>query len=235
MTTVFRLVLRAQLTPGRLLGMGALGLLAIGIALAIAAGDPADGRLRAGIDLVDAFGLTLLVPVGTLVFAAPALGEPAEEGTLVYLWLRPIARWRIAAGAFLATLVAALPLVAVPLIAAAAIVGGGGDLVLGTAAATVAGVAAYAGLFVGLGLRVRRALVWGLAYVLVWEGFVALAGATPARLAVRSYTRTLLTRIADGPADLAQVSLGAAVVVPGLVAVLAVAWTAWRLARQEVA
>jgi len=235
MSTVFRLVLRSQLTPGRLLGMGVLGLLAVAIAASIAVADPSEGRLAAGIDLIDAFGLTLLVPVGTLVFAAPALGEPSEEGTLVYMWMRPIARWRIAAGALAATLVAALPLVVVPLVVAAAVVGGGPELVVATGVAAAAGVVAYAGVFVGLGLRVRRALVWGLAYVLVWEGFVATAGATPARLAVRSYTRTLLTRIADGPAGLAQVSLGAAVVVPVMVAFVALVWTSRRLAVQEVA
>ena len=37
-------------------------------------------------------------------------------------------------------------------------------------------VIAYGALFVLLGLWVRRALVWGLAYILLWEGFVAIAG-----------------------------------------------------------
>ena len=49
-------------------------------------------RIEAGTSFIDAFGLSLLVPVTTLVFASAALGDPADDGTLVYLWLRPVPR-----------------------------------------------------------------------------------------------------------------------------------------------
>ena len=80
----------------------------------------------------------------------------------------------------------------------------------------------------------RRALVWGLAYILVWEGFVAQAGTTPARLAVRTYTRSLLARVADGPADLIDVSAVASVLVPLVVFVGGAVLTIRRLSRQDV-
>ena len=41
---------------------------------------------------MDSYGLSLLIPVVALVFASAALGYLAEDGTLVYLWLRPLAR-----------------------------------------------------------------------------------------------------------------------------------------------
>ena len=65
---------------------------------------------------------------------------------------------------------------------------------------------AYGGMFL-LGLRVKRALVWGLAYILLWEGFVASAGRSAARLAVRSWsTRSILTQATGIDLELATIS-----------------------------
>jgi ABC-2 type transport system permease protein len=96
-------------------------------------------------------------------------------------------------------------------------------------------VVAYTGIFVFVGLRARRALVWGLAYILLWEGFVAAAGRNATRLAVRAYTRTLLADATDRSLRLATISIGAAVIVPVLVALIAFGLTTWRLTRMEVA
>jgi ABC-2 type transport system permease protein len=231
---LYRVLLRTQVTKGRLIGLGLLGLVAVLLGVAVGASEAAD-PVEDGVQLVNQFGLSLFVPVVTLVFASAVLGDPNEDGTLVYLWLRPVARWRIALAAVGATLTVALPVIVLPMVAAAAATGAGGDLILGTLVSCVVATVAYAGMFTWLGLRVRRALVWGLAYILVWEGFVARAGATPARLAVRAHARSLLARIADGPERLVEVSTTTAVVVPLAVAVVAFLLTARRLARQDVA
>ena len=73
---------------------------------------------------------------------------------------------------------------------------------------------AYGGIFTWLGLRVRRALVWGLAYILLWEGFVASAGKSASRLAVRAYTRSVLAQATGVDLKLANVSAFFAVTVP---------------------
>jgi ABC-2 type transport system permease protein len=146
-----------------------------------------------------------------------------------------VARWRIVLGAWLATLTVVVPVALLPTLIAAALTGGGGPLLRGTIVSTLVAVAAYSGLFTYLGLRVRRALVWGLAYLLLWEGFVALAGRTAARLAIRSYTRSLLSNATGIPLRLAVVSTFYAVVVPLVVAVVALGLTVRRLRRMEVA
>src|SRR5690606_13164804 len=113
------------------------------------------------------------VPVAALMFASSVLGDTVDDRTLVYLWLTPVPRWIMAAAATLASITVTLPLVFVPLVVAALATGGGGALVGATAVATIVGVVGYSGVFVALGLRFRRALVWGIAYILLWEGFVA--------------------------------------------------------------
>ena len=151
-------------------------------------------RLDAGTNLINAFGLSLYAPVATLVFASAALSDPVDDGTLVYLWLRPVPRWRIGLAALLATWTVTFPMVLGPLVLAAVLSGGGSALVRGTLLSAGIAVIAYGALFVLLGLWVRRALLWGLAYILLWEGFVAIAGENAQRLAIRSYTRSLLQR-----------------------------------------
>jgi ABC-2 type transport system permease protein len=231
---LYELFLRSQATRGRLAALGLLAVVAIVLGISIALSHP-DEPVRAGVELVNAYGLSLLAPVVTLVFASAALGDLVDDGTLVYVWLRPVPRWIIAVAALAASLTIALPLVVVPRVVAAAFVGGGdGALVASAALATALAVIAYSGVFVALGLRVKRALVWGLAYILIWEGFVARAGRNAGRLAVRSYTRSLLTHATGVRLRLASASVPAAVVVPIVVAVAAIAYTTWRLHRQEV-
>lgn len=233
MTALYRMFLRAQVTAGRLIGLGALGLLAVLLGLAIGASEGAR-PLDDGIDLVSSYGLSLFVPVTTLVFASAVLGEPHEDGTLVYLWLRPVARWRLAVAALAAALTVAVPVVVLPLTVAAGLTGAGAGLVAATLSSCLLGAVAYAGVFVWLGLRVKRALVWGLAYVLVWEGFVARAGGTASLLAIRTSTRSLLARLADGADELVEVSLATSIAVPLLAAVVATALATRRLGRQDV-
>jgi len=234
MKVLYRLFLSTQATRGRLIGLLALGAVAVLLGLAIrlnTAADPIDD----GTILMASYGLGVFVPVATLVFASSVLGDPNEDGTLVYLWLKPVARWRIVAAALAATLTVTLPVVVVPMVAAAIVTDAGSDLVAGTVAASLLATIAYAGVFTWLGLRVKRALVWGLAYILIWEGFVARAGANASRLSIRANSRSLLSHLAHGPERLVDVSPGTAVVLPAIAFVLAVWLTIRRLTRQDVA
>ena len=232
--TIYRVTLRTQAKKGRLAALILLGVVGIVIGLAVGLSDRPD-PVRAATNMINAFGLSLYAPVVTLVFASASLGDPAEDGTLVYLWLRPVARWQIVAGTYLATLTVALPLVLVSLGLSATLSGAGHGLVRGTLLSATLAVIAYGGIFTWLGLRVRRALVWGLAYILLWEGFVASAGKGASRLAVRAYTRSVLARATGVELKLANVSAFFAVTVPIGIAALWVWFTVRRLRRTEVA
>ena len=70
-------------------------------------------------------------------------------------------------------------------------------IIVGSTAAWL-GACAYSAAFVALGLRIRRALAWGLAYILIWEGAVANAGAGLAKLAIRLSTRSIAHRGFEG-------------------------------------
>jgi ABC-2 type transport system permease protein len=227
---LYRLFLRSIARRGRLAALGGLGLVGVAIALAVRGSD----RVDAGARFVNAFGLVVVVPVVCLVVASAVLGDPEEDGTLVYLWLKPVERWRIVAAAALAVATVVAPLVGVPLLAAAAVAGDGRDLLAGTAGAVGVGLVAYSGIFLWLGLRFRRSLAIGLAYILIWEGFVARAGDIAGRLAVRSYTRSVLARATGTEFELGDVSQPWAYVVPVLVGAGALGLATRRLVRQDV-
>ena len=233
MSAAFRLMLRTLLTRGRLIALGLLGVVPVllGIALRTEESGAYDAAYKA---VVEAYGLGLLVPVVSLVFASAALGDLVEDRTLVYLWLRPVPRWQLAAAGLGASLLVALPLAVVPTALAVSVSGAGVDLVRGAAAATALAVVAYCCLFLGLGLRVRRALVWGLAYVLIWEGAVARAARGAARLSVNVHARSVLARIAHHALPTNGSAPVTAVVVPLAVAALATALTVWWLSRTDV-
>lgn len=229
-----RVLLGAIVTRGRLAALAALGLLGMVVAFAVGRSDPHDVT-QAGADLVNGFGLAVFVPVVVLVLSTAALGDLIDDSTLGYLWLRPVPRSTLAVAALAAALTVTLPLTIVPLAAMAILVGGSGALVVATVVATALTVVAYAGVFVAVGCIARRALTWGILYILVWEGFIARAGTASSRFSVQYYARSVLAEMADVELSLAGAGFVASVVVPLGVAAAGVAFTAARLRRIDVA
>lgn len=234
LAAVYRALLRNQATRGRLTVVVALGAI-VALVAGLAPGETHLDALEAGTRFINGVGLSLLVPVVSLVFASAALGDLVDDQTLVYLWLPPVPRWIVPVAAWLSAVTICLPFVAVPLVVAAVASGGGGYLIEGIAVSSALGVVAYSGLFTALGLRFRRALLWGLAYLLLWENFIARAGAGVARLSVLSYLRSLLSAYTGVGLDLADRSLPASYLAPPALVVVSLAYAARRLARQDVA
>jgi ABC-2 type transport system permease protein len=143
-------------------------------------------------------------------------------------------RWPIVVGTALAAATLVAPITIVPIVAAAMLTGAGNGIALATLLATAVGVVAYVGVFTLFGVWLKRFIVWGLAYILIWEGFIAQAGAGVARVALRKYTRSILVERTGADLDLADFSIVTAVVVPIVVAGAALAVASWRLSSQDI-
>ncbi len=227
----YRVVLRQLTSRSRIVGLSLLALVAPISAFALGS---ADASLDDSVQLIASVGLGLVLPVVTLVFAGAAIGDLRDDKTLVYLWLRPMDRWPIVAGAAFAAGTLAAPITIIPLVLAAILTGAGNGIVVGTLLAAIVGLVAYVGLFTLFGVWLKRFIVWGLAYILIWEGFIAQAGAGVARLALRKYTRSILVDRTGADLVLADFSLAMAVIVPIIVALVALAVGSWRLANQDI-
>ena len=229
---VYRIVLRQLVSRGRLIALGVLALLAPIAGFALGASDSA--TTEDGVRLIAGLGFAVVIPVVALVFGTASIGDLRDDKTLLYVWLRPLDRWPVVVGAFLAALTLTAPLTLVPVVAAAALTDAGSGIVSGTLIAGAVGVVAYVAVFTLFGVWLRRATVWGLAYILIWEGFIAQAGPGVARFALRKYTRSILVERTGVELDLADFSLVIGVTVPLVAAVLFLALATRRLDRLDV-
>ena len=214
----------------RVAGILALGSLAVLLG-ALARGD--DEPLRATTEVALGYGLGIVLPLATAWLATSSVGDLVEDRLLVYLWLKPVPRWQLPAAAILATATIVLPLVAVPLIVAA-IVAGASQLIGAILLACVLAVVAYAGVFVAVGLWLRRALWWCLLYILVWENGLARAVDGAARLSIASYAQSLVAAKADIAVSYADFGTGASIVAPIVAAIAGLVFAVIRYRRAEI-
>jgi ABC-2 type transport system permease protein len=217
----YRLLIRTQITVPRLLGIGGLGSFAVLIGL-FARFD--DNSSQAAADAVSSYGLAILVPLATLWLGTSAVGDLVEDRLLVYLWLKPVPRWQLPAAAILAVATVVVPLTALPL-TVSAFVAGAGDVAWATLLSASLAALAYAGLFVAAGLWFRRAIWWGLAFILIWENAVAYAAEGAARFTVVGWASSVL-----GLAPEIDVQLEAGSAAVALVVLPALAIAGWLLA-----
>ena len=232
--TLYKLFLRTQVTRTRVISLVSLGLVGILVAWGLGA-TTRRNPLPRGVDFVNLYGLSLLVPIVVLVFASSMFGDLRDDNTLVYLWLRPVSRVKLAVAAALASLTVSWPLAVPPLVIGAALTKAGPTLITATLLSATVVTVAYTGIFLALGLRVKRPLVWGLLYVFIWEGFVARGSFTAAKAAIRAYGSSILSDLTGRELVLAEISLTWSIVVPLAAGAAGLAYTVLRLHRQDVA
>jgi len=227
---LYRLLLRLQVTPMRIVGIVGLGSLAVLLG-ALSRSD--DDPLRATTEVALGYGLGIVLPLATVWLATSSVGDLVEDRLLVYLWLKPVPRWQLPAAAILATVTIVVPLVVIPLVATA-IAAGATELIGALVLASVLAVLAYAGLFVAAGLWLRRALWWSLLYILVWENGLARAVDGAARLSIASYAQSLVADAAGIDISYADRQAATSVVVPLLAGVAGLALAVIRYRRAEI-
>ena len=230
------LTLRALLNRRRTLLLGLLGALIVLVALIYRLGDPgaseaADftGRLLAN------FGVAALLPLVTVIVGTAALGSELDDGTIVYLLAKPVPRPLIVVVKLVVAWTVSGLLVALPILLAG-IVGSGGDpsLGVGYGLAALLGALEYTAVFLALSLLTSRALVIGLAYVVVWEGVVAGLFAGTRIVSIRQHTLAVADALSGDGRVPAELAVGTAIIVGGIVTVAAIALAVRRLALVEL-
>ncbi len=230
--------LRSVLRGKRVVAVALLPLLiaVVAVALTLTAGDRdrSEGYAVLGGEL-----LFLVIALVALVLGVNAFGDDRDERTLRLLLATTLPRWQIAVAKYAAaagvTWVACLPATLGCLALATA-----SELPFGTAVwslllASALGTAAYVGVFVLLSLVLRRAVLVGLAYLVLWEGL--LAGTTTAfrNLSVGAYaSRVAAAPFDDAPFATADASVAMAAVVLLALTAVTVALAGGRLRRAHV-
>jgi ABC-2 type transport system permease protein len=186
--------------------------------------------------VLDTLVVRLLMPLTALIVGTGAIGSEIEDGTAVYLMIKPVARWRIALAKVLVAAGLTAALVVPSVVLTGLLLGTGSDAmttVVAFALACLIGGSAYATAFVALSVFTSRAFLVGLAYVLIWEGVLAGLLEGTRFLSIRQATLGLAEALG---VDAVRTPLAPAVSILVVVIVLAggFALSSWRLARFEV-
>lgn len=188
--------------------------------------------------LLSNLGIGTLMPLVALIFGTGAIGAEIEDGTAIFLLAKPINRATVVLTKLAVAAACSAALTCGPMLLAGLIAAGGlGDgLVLGMVGGAAIGSLLYCAVFVAVSLVTGRALVFGLGYVLIWEGLLAGLFAGTRTFSIRQVTLAFADAIGGIPTAIfdAELSVTTAMVVGVALLVIASAIAIRRLRGFEI-
>ena len=226
---------RALLNRRRTLLLALLGVLLVLVTVLYRLGNPSDTEsLEVTRRLLGDFGLGVLLPLVAVIVGTAAIGSEVDDGTIVYLLAKPVPRWRIVL-VKLAVAWVVVVLLVVPAMVVSGLIGHDDPgLAVAYAVAAIAGALEYTAIFLGLSLVTSRALLIGLAYVMIWEGVVAGLFAGTRILSVRQHALAVAEAVGGESAVQAELAPGIAAGAAIAVTLVAVWLAIRRLERVEL-
>lgn len=240
--TVVWLTLRQLFVRRRFIAALLFSLLPFALAVIFSLGekrtDPQTARFLFG--MYREFIVGTMLPLAAVVFGTAAFGGEFDEGAIVYLLVKPLSRWRIVASKYVvavaATVLVMLPAIVLPWLQ----IGRGilpGKVPLVFAEGIGVGAVLYCALFLVLGLSSRRALIFGLIYVVALEFVLSRNAAGVKSLSVREFVLTVVGKLGEGirSLDPGTVSLETVWWMGSIILVGALGLAVRRLGRFELA
>ena len=231
--------LRGALGRRRTILIALLALVPVLIGLIIRLGGTSTDVPTLTAGLLDALVVATVLPLVALVFGTSVLGSELDDGTAVYLLVKPIERWRIVLSKGLVAAAITIALVVPSTLVAGLLVGagrGGESIALAFTIAVIPGAVVYTAGFIALSVITSRALIAGLLYIFIWEGLLAGLFTGTALLSVRQYVLAFARSLAgdDGDVIKGSVDTQTAAVLAVVVLAIAIAIAIRRLASWEV-
>jgi ABC-2 type transport system permease protein len=234
------IALAARGLMGRRRSLGVVLLVATPVAvaaiLAVAGGLGEPAELAA--ELFQNLMLRLVIPLAALILGTGVLGALIDDGTIVYVLVKPLPRWTVVLAAMLVAGGATAALAVTAALVTGLLLVGFRDtgLLAGMVAGALLAGSLYAVVFVTVSVFTSRALVAGLGYVLIWEGIVTDFLVGTRILSIREYAATVANAVTGGtpPLDGSGLGAGATLVLAALALLVAFALGARRLGRFEV-
>ena len=226
---VYRLTLRSLFSGRRILALALLALVHVIAAAVFAAGGDVEPELFWA-RLVQRLAIPTITAFIAIVIGASAIADEREDGTILYLASTPLSRLTLVvtkiAAAWTATLVLVLP---ATLASGAIALGGDADAsqLVWPLIGIVLAALCYCAVAAWLSMVVRRAVVIGVLYILLWEGSIATFAASADRFSIAAYGRAIAV---EGVIDVNAPDASSSVAVVVLLAVSALA--AWAAARR---
>ena len=205
--------LREMSRRKRIISLGAINLLPVIVVVIIRVWFPDQG-ITAHSQLSslthDVF-ISFLIPVVAIAVGVSAIGEQVEEGTIVYLWTRPVRRRAIYLGRLVAAQTVSTLLLSGSLILCFLVMLSNGlgiitwdflVLYFRTFLIIALGAFSYAALFASMGTFLKKPVVPAILFAFVWEGLVSEIPARIKVLSLRFHLQNLVERPATTVDDL---------------------------------
>lgn len=197
--------LREMSRRRRLISLAAINLLPVAMVLIIRIwfadkGIPAQLQLSS---LSHEVIIPFLIPVVAMFVGASAIGEMVEEGTIVYLWTRPIKRRAIYLGRLLAAqLVSSLVLTGSLVLCFLVMVSEGLQIIdwaflklyLVTFLIILLGTFSYSALFAAMGTFFKKPVIPAILFTFLWESMVSGVPARVQELSLRFHLLNIVER-----------------------------------------
>lgn len=183
--------------------------------------------------------LGVLLPLTALVFGTSAFGGEVDDGTLIYLMVKPVKRWRLTFSKYLVAFLATAAVIILAIVLAWLAMGNGAPFRVPVAfsAGGLVGALIYCAIFVTLGISSRRALAIGLLYIVAFENVLSRSVIGVKSLSVREFALAVCKKVVGSTAEWPDptVTMGTVYTMGAIFFVLALGLSFRKLQRYEVA
>ena len=232
------LTMRGLLGRRRIMLVGLLAAAPVGVAGVLVLGGGLGTNAQLTRELYDSLVMTTIVPLVALILGTTAIGAEIDDGTVVHLLTKPVGRGWIVLAKMLVAGTAGVVLCGTSVLVTCILLLqlDTPGLVLGMLGGAAVAVIAYTAVFVTLSVWTGRALIAGLAYVLLWEGFIASFFSGTRLLSIREYGLAVAAGIAgpDAGTLARDVPLATGLLLAAVVITVAFVLGTRRLARFEI-
>lgn len=181
--------------------------------------------------LLTVIGVGVLLPLVSLVVGTSVLGSEIDDGTAVHLLAEPIPRRSIVLTKLVVAIGVTIAFAVLPVgVAALVLVGNSDGIAAGFTLGTAVGAVVYCSMFLMLSLLTRRAIAFGLLYVLAWESALGNFVGGTRLLSVQQYVRSIARAVA-GSTDLTAHLAARTSLILAIVFTVASTWLAVRRLR----
>jgi ABC-2 type transport system permease protein len=180
--------------------------------------------------LLTQFGLGALLPLMALLAGTGVIGPEIDDGQIMYLMTKPIARPVISTTKYLVAVAVVVMFGVIPIFIAGVIMNGlTAGLATSFALGALVGGIAYCALFIALAVLSRFAVTIGLIYALVWENLLARYASGAKTLSIRQWAISVTDLTTN--ASMVNSDVSGSTAVPMLIALTAIAvvFAGWKL------
>ncbi len=209
-TTIAYLTFRGMLGRRRTLLLFALPAVLLILAIALKATGNSD--LQSTTNVMQKFGVAVLLPLLALIVGTGVIGPEIDDGQIMYVLTKPIPRQVIITTKLVVAIILIVAFGVVPGFVAAFIMAGATAQLAGAfAVGMLVGGITYCAIFVALAVMTRFAVVIGLLYVLVWESLIGNFAPGAKSASVQQWAQSVTDVFTSATAVTSTVSLGTAI------------------------